>query len=126
LRKGCCEIRKVEPLQRALREQDAWITGLRQQQAPTRTTLSLSDWDSKFGLQKYNPLVKWTEDDVWSYVHVNNVPYNSLHDKGFTSIGCEPCTRAITPGEDIRAGRWWWELPESKECGLHTIKKLSA
>ncbi|MBL8471234.1 MAG: phosphoadenylyl-sulfate reductase [Rhodocyclaceae bacterium] len=119
LRKACCHMRKVEPLNRALAGKRAWITGLRAQQATTRAELPQREFDADHGLEKFNPLTSWTEREVWAYVVNNKVPYNALHDQFYPSIGCEPCTRAVTPGEDVRAGRWWWELPESKECGLH-------
>ena len=119
LRKACCTIRKVEPLKRALAGKRAWITGLRAQQAATRDGLPLREYDAGNGLEKFNPLAGWTEKEVWTYIRQNAVPYNALHDKFYPSIGCAPCTRAISPGEDVRAGRWWWESPESKECGLH-------
>ena len=119
LRKGCCHIRKVEPLQRALAGKKAWITGLRAQQAATRDGLPQRQYDEGNGLEKFNPLTDWNEKEVWAYIRSNDVPYNALHDKFFPSIGCAPCTRAISIGENIRAGRWWWENPESKECGLH-------
>jgi len=122
LRKRCCFIRKVKPLQRALKGKKAWITGLRREQSPTRDSLPVSEWDEGNQLQKFNPLTDWTEKDVWNYIRNFDVPYNALHDQHYPSIGCAPCTRAIAVGEDIRAGRWWWENPESKECGLH-IKK---
>ncbi|MFZ5594845.1 MAG: phosphoadenylyl-sulfate reductase [Pseudomonadota bacterium] len=122
LRKRCCGIRKVEPLKRALAGKKSWITGLRREQAPTRKDLSSSEWDADNGLQKCNPLIDWTNSDVWHYIRHFDVPYNALHDKHYPSIGCAPCTRAIAVGEDIRAGRWWWENPESKECGLHAKK----
>ncbi len=118
-RKLCCRIRKIEPLKRALEGAAAWITGLRREQSVTRIENHLAEWDGSFGLIKINPLIDWTEKQVWDYIVANNVPYNSLHDKHFPSIGCQPCTRAVLPGEDIRAGRWWWENPEQKECGLH-------
>ncbi len=118
-RKLCCHIRKIEPLQRALSSLDVWITGLRRSQSVTRTNGQMIEWDENNGLVKFNPLIDWSEEDVWDYIHENNVPYHRLHDKGFPSIGCQPCTRAIEPGEDVRAGRWWWENPELKECGLH-------
>jgi len=118
-RKLCCHIRKTEPLQRALQDKKAWITGLRREQAITRNNLHKVEWDEQNELIKVNPLIDWTSDDIWEYIRTYRVPYNKLHDKGFTSIGCQPCTRAIMPGEDIRAGRWWWENPETKECGLH-------
>lgn len=118
-RKLCCHIRKTEPLQRALKPNDAWITGLRRTQAVTRNHMHVVEWDDVNNLLKINPLIEWTNKDVWDFIHEHKVPYNKLHDKGFPSIGCQPCTRAIEPGEDIRAGRWWWESPETKECGLH-------
>ena len=124
-RKGCCHARKVEPLQRALAGKKAWITGLRAQQATTRTGLPFQEYDAGNGLEKFNPLSDWTEKEVWAYLRLHGVPYNALHDKNTPSIGCAPCTRAITVGEDVRAGRWWWENPESKECGLH-IKKVGS
>ena len=119
LRKGCCYVRKVEPLRRALAGKKAWITGLRAQQAATRVGLPVQEYDEGNGLEKFNPLADWSEKEVWAYIKQNGVPYNALHDKFYPSIGCAPCTRAVTPGEDIRSGRWWWEAPESKECGLH-------
>ena len=117
-RQQCCHIRKVEPLQRALAGKKSWITGLRREQSAARHTLEREAWDEANGLIKINPLLDWTNDDVWEYIKANNVPYNELHDRGYPSIGCAPCTRAVQPGEDIRAGRWWWET-SSKECGLH-------
>ncbi len=119
LRKGCCHMRKVEPLQRALAGKKAWITGLRAQQATTRTGLPTREYDEGNKLEKFNPLADWSEKEVWTYIKQNAVPYNALHDKFYPSIGCAPCTRAISLGEDVRSGRWWWENPESKECGLH-------
>jgi len=121
MRKECCRIRKVEPLQRALSGKKAWLTGQRRSQSSTRATLDVQEYDAAHGLAKFNPLADWSEEDVWHYIRSNDVPYNALHDKGYPSIGCEPCTRAIQPGEDVRAGRWWWENPESKECGLHVV-----
>jgi phosphoadenosine phosphosulfate reductase len=121
MRKECCRIRKVEPLNRALAGNKAWITGQRRAQSTTRSDLAVQEDDVAHGMQKFNPLADWSEEDVWNYIRSNNVPYNPLHDKGYPSIGCEPCTRAIQPGEDVRAGRWWWENPESKECGLHVV-----
>ncbi len=118
-RKLCCHIRKIEPLQRAFASLDAWICGLRASQSVTRIDIGVVEWDSNNNLVKVNPLAKWTEQQVWDYIKEHKVPYNVLHDKGFPSIGCQPCTRAIMHGEDVRAGRWWWENPESKECGLH-------
>ncbi len=122
-RKECCRIRKVEPLKRAFHGLDVWICGLRRDQSATRTNNQLVEWDESNGLIKLNPLINWSEQDVWNYIKAHGVPYNPLHDKGFPSIGCQPCTRAIEPGEDIRAGRWWWEHPETRECGLHNRKK---
>ena len=119
LRKSCCGIRKVEPLARALAGRDAWVTGLRRAQSVTRTELALREFDAIHGLVKFNPLADWSEEQVWAYVRDRDVPYNALHDRGYPSIGCDPCTRAIRPGEDIRAGRWWWESRDSKECGIH-------
>ncbi|WP_256988521.1 phosphoadenylyl-sulfate reductase [Bordetella genomosp. 9] len=119
LRQACCHIRKVEPLRRALAGRGAWITGQRRAQAATRGSLPREEQDSVFGLFKFNPLAAWSEDDVWNAIRALDIPYNPLHDRGYPSIGCEPCTRAIRPGEDVRAGRWWWESSDSKECGLH-------
>lgn len=118
-RKNCCKIRKIEPLKRALKGLNVWFTGLRSSQSVTREEMKLVEWDEAFGLIKVNPLINWSEDDVWTYIKENSVPYNKLHDQGYPSIGCAPCTRAVKDGEDIRAGRWWWENPEHKECGLH-------
>ncbi|MDP2675878.1 MAG: phosphoadenylyl-sulfate reductase [Dehalococcoidia bacterium] len=118
-RKECCGIRKVVPLKRALSGLNAWMTGLRREQSVTRTEMQALEWDEGNGIAKVNPLIDWSEQQVWDYIKTNNVPYNALHDRGFPSIGCAPCTRAIKPGEDVRAGRWWWENPENKECGLH-------
>lgn len=125
LRKSCCHIRKVEPLRRALAGKGAWITGMRREQAAIRAKLEYSEYDVDNQLQKFNPLLEWTEKQVWAYIKHYDVPYNQLHDRFFPSIGCAPCTRAITPGEDVRSGRWWWEAPENKECGLHTGKVTS-
>lgn len=118
-RKLCCKIRKLEPLKRAFQELDVWICGLRKDQSITRFNSKLVEWDEQNGLIKINPLINWKESEVWDYIKENEVPYNELHDKGFPSIGCQPCTRAVKPDEDVRAGRWWWEEPEHKECGLH-------
>lgn len=118
-RKECCFIRKVKPLKRALEGASCWITGLRASQSEVRSGLDYFMWDEGNQVIKYNPLLDWSLDDVIEYVHKNNVPYNALHDRGFVSIGCEPCTRAIKPGENFRAGRWWWEQNSGKECGLH-------
>lgn len=119
LRKACCAIRKVEPLRRALASMRAWITGMRAAQSATRTELPVRQFDDANGLEKYNPLSDWSEQEVWAYIRIHGLPYNALHDQFYPSIGCAPCTRAIAVGEDIRAGRWWWEDPANKECGLH-------
>jgi phosphoadenosine phosphosulfate reductase len=118
-RKRCCGVRKMEPLRRALAGLDAWLTGLRRDQSVTRTAVHKVEWDEGNGLVKLNPLAEWSREDVWSYIREHNVPYNALHDRGYPSIGCGPCTRAVQPGEHERSGRWWWEHAETKECGLH-------
>ena len=119
-RKTCCNIRKVEPLQRALKGNNIWITGLRAEHSPARKDLQIFEWDEGNQIIKYHPLLHWKTDEVKQYISQYNIPYNSLHDKGFISIGCAPCTRAIKEGEDFRAGRWWWEDNSKKECGLHS------
>jgi phosphoadenosine phosphosulfate reductase len=118
-RKGCCYIRKVEPLKRALKGNSIWITGLRAEHSIDRHDMPQVEWDETNDIIKYHPILHWNTDEVREYIKQNKVPYNQLHDKGFVSIGCAPCTRAIKPGEDFRAGRWWWEDAEKKECGLH-------
>ena len=118
-RKLCCHIRKIEPLKRALNGLEVWISGLRRAQSVTRENVHTVEWDENNNLMKINPLINWSEEQVWEYIKRKHIPYNKLHDKGFPSIGCQPCTRAVEPGENIRAGRWWWENPENKECGLH-------
>lgn len=118
-RQFCCNIRKVEPLKRAFHGLDVWICGLRHEQSATRQDMQMIEWDDVHNLIKINPLINWTEKQVWDYIHKNNVPYNILHDKGFPSIGCRPCTRAVKKGDDIRTGRWWWEDADHRECGLH-------
>jgi phosphoadenosine phosphosulfate reductase len=118
-RHRCCQVRKLEPLARAFQGTDAWICGLRREQSVTRKDMQTVEWDSMHDKVKINPLIAWSEEDVWNYIREHHIPYNKLHKKGFPSIGCQPCTRAIEPGEDIRAGRWWWENPEHRECGLH-------
>jgi phosphoadenosine phosphosulfate reductase len=123
LRKQCCHIRKVEPLNRALAGAKIWITGLRSEQSDNRNGLNLIEWDDHFQVYKYNPLLHWTTSEVKDYILKNGVPYNPLHDKNFVSIGCAPCTRAIKEGENFRDGRWWWENESKKECGLHTNSK---
>jgi len=122
LRKTCCHMRKVEPLQRALNGKQAWITGMRAEQATTRANLPVQEFDEGNKLEKFNPLSDWTEQEVWAYIRLHEVPYNKLNDAFYPSIGCAPCTRAVAMGEDVRAGRWWWEDPTSKECGLHVKK----
>ncbi|MBF0619993.1 MAG: phosphoadenylyl-sulfate reductase [Candidatus Omnitrophica bacterium] len=119
LRKACCYARKVSPLQKKLATLDAWITGLRQGQAATRAHVLPVERDDGNGLIKINPLAAWSLEDVWGFIRAHEVPYNTLHDAGYPSIGCAPCTRAVEPGADVRSGRWWWEAPEHKECGLH-------
>jgi phosphoadenosine phosphosulfate reductase len=119
LRKRCCELRKVEPLRRALAGKRAWITGLRRGQSAQRGELPAQAFDPVHGIEKFNPLADWTEDDVWRYIRSFDVPYNALYDQGYRSIGCAPCSRPVAPWEDVRAGRWWWESAETRECGLH-------
>ncbi|MCF8380555.1 MAG: phosphoadenylyl-sulfate reductase [Bacteroidales bacterium] len=118
-RKLCCHLRKIEPAKRAFKGLDVWISGLRKDQSLNRFNTKLVEWDEVNGLIKVNPLLNWSEKDVWNYIKEKDVPYNALHDKGFPSIGCQPCTRAVKKDEDIRAGRWWWEEAEHNECGLH-------
>ncbi len=120
-RKQCCRIRKMVPLARALAPHDAWVCGLRKDQSVTREDMCEAEIDANHNMIKINPLINWSEEDVWNYIKENNIPYNKLHDQGFLSIGCAPCTRAVKEGEDVRAGRWWWESPEQKECGLHFV-----
>lgn len=122
LRKACCHMRKVEPLKRALDGKQAWVTGMRAEQAATRTNLPTREFDEGNKLEKFNPLSDWTEQEIWAYIRIYYVPFNALHNQFYPSIGCAPCTRAVAIGEDIRAGRWWWEDPNSKECGLHVKK----
>ncbi len=118
-RKLCCHIRKIEPLNRAFTGMEAWICGLRSEQSVTRQDMKMVEWDEQHNLIKINPLIDWTEKQVWDYIKEKNIPYNKLHDQGFPSIGCQPCTKAVQSGEDVRSGRWWWESPQNKECGLH-------
>ncbi|HRS53531.1 MAG TPA: phosphoadenylyl-sulfate reductase [Bacteroidales bacterium] len=118
-RKLCCNVRKKEPLKRALAGMHIWFTGLRKEQSITRHNINVIEWEDRYKLIKVNPLADWRETEVWSYIKDKNVPFNSLYRKGYRSIGCSPCTRATYPGEDIRAGRWWWEAADNKECGLH-------
>jgi phosphoadenosine phosphosulfate reductase len=119
LRKQCCGIRKVEPLQRALAGKQAWITGLRREQSASRTEIGLEEWDENFNLKKFNPLADWSEDEVWAHIRRYDVPTNPLYQQGYRSIGCAPCTRPVVAGEDARAGRWWWEIKAAAECGIH-------
>ena len=126
LRQRCCEIRKVQPLRRALAGKRAWITGQRREQAAGRAQLAEREFDAAHGLEKFNPLAAWTEAAVWDYLRVHRVPYNRLYEQGYRSIGCAPCSRPVLPGEDVRAGRWWWEAPAAhKECGLHGRSHVS-
>lgn len=118
-RKQCCFIRKVEPLQRALKGKKVWITGIRAAHSPNRTDMTQLEWDGSNNIAKFHPLMNWSTDELQSFIRQYNIPYNPLHDRGFVSIGCAPCTRAIKPGDDFRAGRWWWEDADKKECGLH-------
>ena len=120
-RRMCCHIRKLNPLRRILSTLDVWITGLRKDQGVTRGDVEKIEWDEGNGLIKLNPLADWCEKEIWDYIKKHDIPYNRLHNQGYPSIGCAPCTRAVLPGEDIRAGRWWWETPEQKECGLHIV-----
>jgi phosphoadenosine phosphosulfate reductase len=122
-RKECCGIRKVEPLKRALAGNKLWVTGIRAEQSVDRQFMNNPEWDEQNNLIKFHPIYDWTLDQVKEYIRINNIPYNTLHDRGFPSIGCQPCTRAVQPGEDFRAGRWWWEDQSKKECGLHDVNK---
>ncbi|MDO3625241.1 phosphoadenylyl-sulfate reductase [Mucilaginibacter sp. BT774] len=122
-RKECCGIRKVEPLKRALAGNKCWVTGIRAEQSVNRHDMHNLEWDEQNNLIKFHPIYDWTLDQVKEYIRIHNVPYNTLHDRGFPSIGCQPCTRAVQPGEDFRAGRWWWEDQSKKECGLHEVHK---
>jgi phosphoadenosine phosphosulfate reductase len=125
-RQDCCDVRKVQPLERALAGKKAWITGLRRAQSSTRQATAQSEYDRARGVQKFNPIVDWADDEIWAYLKAQDVPYNTLHDRGFLSIGCAPCTRAVEPGEHVRAGRWWWEADAPKECGMHFRKPDNA
>jgi phosphoadenosine phosphosulfate reductase len=118
-RLNCCRVRKVEPFKRAIAGYTAWVTGVRREQSAARAQAQAVEWDAEYGLYKISPLLDWSEAEIWQYIRARKLPYNSLHDRQFPSIGCFPCTRAIQPGESRRAGRWWWEQPESRECGLH-------
>jgi len=125
-RHGCCGIRKVAPFRRAVAGRGAWITGIRRQQSASRAMAAPVEWDSEYGLHKVSPLLDWSETEIWDYIRKKRLPYNSLHDTGFPSIGCAPCTRAVQPGDDERSGRWWWERAESRECGLHPRRATPA
>jgi phosphoadenosine phosphosulfate reductase len=123
-RRGCCAIRKVEPFKRALAGRAAWVTGIRHSQSASRALAARVEWDGEFGLHKISPLLDWSEKEIWAYIRNKRLPYNTLHDTGFPSIGCAPCTRAIQPGENERSGRWWWERADSRECGLHPRRSI--
>lgn len=123
-RKECCGIRKIEPLKRALAGNQVWITGIRAEQSPNRHDMDNVEWDAGNQLVKFHPIFDWDLEQVKQYIKEYNVPYNTLHDRGFPSIGCQPCTRAVQPGEDFRAGRWWWEDQSKKECGLHSVQEI--
>jgi len=123
-RKECCGIRKIEPLKRALKGNKIWITGIRAEQSPNREDMHHIEWDEGNQLVKFHPIFDWSLEEVKTYIKNNNIPYNTLHDRGFPSIGCQPCTRAVQPGEDFRAGRWWWEDQSKKECGLHSVQEI--
>ncbi len=125
-RTSCCHTRKVEPFRRALAGYEAWVTGLRHEQSATRALAQPVEWDAANGMHKISPILDWSEEQIWQYIRTRKLPYNSLHDRGYPSIGCSPCTRAIQPGESRRAGRWWWEQPESRECGLHPRVRAAA
>jgi phosphoadenosine phosphosulfate reductase len=123
-RQSCCHIRKIEPFRRAVAGRKAWITGVRREQSAERALGEAVAWDERYGLWKVSPLLDWTEEDVWAYIRARSLPYNALHDKGYPSIGCAPCTRAVEPGADPRSGRWWWENPDSRECGLQPRRRV--
>ncbi len=123
-RQSCCNMRKIEPFKRGIAGYKAWITGVRREQSAERALGEAVSWDERYGLWKLSPLLEWNEEDVWAYIKARNLPYNALHDKGFPSIGCAPCTRAVDAGADPRSGRWWWENPESRECGLQPRRRV--
>lgn len=125
-RRGCCNLRKVEPFRRAVSGRGAWVTGIRRGQSASRALAAPVEWDREYGLHKVSPLLDWSETEIWDYIRRKRLPYNVLHDRGFPSIGCAPCTRAVQPGEDERSGRWWWERSESRECGLHPRRQSPA
>jgi phosphoadenosine phosphosulfate reductase len=124
-RRGCCAVRKIEPFRRALAGRGAWVTGIRRGQSASRALAAPVEWDPEYGLHKVSPLLDWSEKEIWRYIRSKRLPYNALHDIGFPSIGCAPCTRAVAPGEDQRSGRWWWERADSRECGLHPRRKIT-
>lgn len=123
-RRGCCGIRKVAPFKRAVSGRGAWVTGIRRSQSASRALASPVEWDAQYGLHKVSPLLEWSEKEIWEYIRRKRLPYNTLHDVGFPSIGCAPCTRAVQPGDDERSGRWWWERSDSRECGLHPRRQV--
>jgi phosphoadenosine phosphosulfate reductase len=125
-RRTCCAIRKIEPFQRAIAGRGAWVTGIRRGQSASRALAAPVEWDGQYGLHKVSPLLEWSEKEIWQYIRRKQLPYNPLHDIGFPSIGCAPCTRAVAPGADERSGRWWWERSESRECGLHPRRAVLA
>jgi phosphoadenosine phosphosulfate reductase len=123
-RRGCCGTRKVEPFRRAIAGRNAWVTGIRRGQSASRALAAPVEWDREYGLHKVSPLLEWSENEIWDYIRKKRLPYNTLHDSGFPSIGCAPCTRAVQPGEHERSGRWWWERNDSRECGLHPRRQV--
>lgn len=125
-RRGCCAVRKVEPFRRAITGRGAWVTGIRRGQSASRALAAPVEWDSEYGLHKVSPLLDWSEREIWDYIRKKRLPYNTLHDSGFPSIGCAPCTRAVQAGDDPRSGRWWWERADSRECGLHPRRVIGA
>ena len=125
-RRTCCSVRKVEPFRRAIFGRNAWVTGIRRGQSASRALAAPVEWDAQYGLHKISPLLDWSEAEIWDYIRKKRLPYNTLHDSGFPSIGCAPCTRAVAPGEDLRSGRWWWERVDHRECGLHPRRAVPA
>jgi phosphoadenosine phosphosulfate reductase len=126
LRRTCCAVRKIEPFRRAVAGRKAWVTGIRRGQSSSRALAAPVEWDAEYGLHKVSPLLDWSENEIWDYIRKKRLPYNVLHDLGFPSIGCAPCTRAVQPGEDARSGRWWWERSDLRECGLHPRRQIPA
>ncbi len=125
-RRTCCAVRKIEPFRRAVSGRKAWVTGIRRGQSASRSLAAPIEWDAQYGLHKISPLLDWTESEIWDYIRKKRLPYNALHDRGFPSIGCAPCTRAVGSGEDARSGRWWWERTDHRECGLHPRRGVPA